>query len=366
MQTGRGSLYLFKNSCCIAALALIALAGQACSPLSQRSPEYALVKPLAETVSVVSSDDAADDPAIWINEMLPDRSWIAGTDKKAGLYIYDLDGRMLDFAPLGRVNNVDLIGPWSTRGNNEVLAVLTERSQPRLLLVMIEADSGHIQTDGLLSVPFSIGDPYGVCAGMDESEDNISAHAVVTSKEGQLQQYRLALNENEQTTTQLLRTLDVGSTSEGCVIDVASNSLYVAEETVGIWNYPLDPTDNTRTLIATVDGDHLVTDVEGLTIASDEKRGSWLIASSQGDSSFSVFALPSHVYVGSFRIDAHLARGIDRVSGTDGIAAVATDLITDYPGGLFVAQDDVNAPGQTQNFKLVPLADIQAVISDPN
>ena len=52
--------------------------------------------------------DAADDPAIWRNAANPAASLIVGTDKKAGLYVYGLDGKTRDFLDAGRVNNVDL------------------------------------------------------------------------------------------------------------------------------------------------------------------------------------------------------------------------------------------------------------------
>ena len=351
------------NSLYRAVLLLTTLLVAGCGALPQLETDYPKVKPLIETVSVASRDDAADDPAIWINQAAPERSWIAGTDKQAGLYIFDLQGEILDFAPLGRVNNVDVIGPWTNSGVDYALAVLTERSQPRLLVVLIEADSGRISQNILLAEPLIIGDPYGVCASLNNSAADTQADVVVTSKEGRLQQYRIVLDDTGSAQISLQRTLDVGSTSEGCVMDAGSNSLYLAEEAVGIWHYPLDPVSgNSRRLIADVADSNLVADVEGLSIAADGHAGGWLIASSQGDSSFAVYKLPEHNYLGSFRIDAHLARGIDAVSGTDGIAAATTNVLADYPGGLFVAQDDMNEPGESQNFKFVAWADILAVI----
>ena len=59
-----------------------------------------------ETTPVGTSNaDAADDPAIWRNATDPLQSLIVGTDKKAGIYVYGLDGRVRDFLDAGRVNN---------------------------------------------------------------------------------------------------------------------------------------------------------------------------------------------------------------------------------------------------------------------
>ncbi|MFN7619965.1 MAG: phytase, partial [bacterium] len=57
-----------------------------------------------ETPSVgTAGQDAADDPAIWTSPApvtiggVATRGFVAGTDKKAGLYIYGLDGAILQF-----------------------------------------------------------------------------------------------------------------------------------------------------------------------------------------------------------------------------------------------------------------------------
>eukprot|EP01041_Mallomonas_annulata_P024785 gene24786-45656_t len=60
----------------------------------------------AETPAVGTAVlDAADDPAIWADPRDPTRGVIIGTDKKAGLYVYDLNGRQRSFIAAGRVNN---------------------------------------------------------------------------------------------------------------------------------------------------------------------------------------------------------------------------------------------------------------------
>ena len=51
---------------------------------------YPTVSYIAETEPVVTDDDAADDPAIWINLDNTANSLIFGTDKKSGIYVYDL------------------------------------------------------------------------------------------------------------------------------------------------------------------------------------------------------------------------------------------------------------------------------------
>ena len=48
---------------------------------------------IAETDPVTTSGDAADDPAIIIDYRNPKESIILGTDKRSGVYSYDLSGK---------------------------------------------------------------------------------------------------------------------------------------------------------------------------------------------------------------------------------------------------------------------------------
>lgn len=52
-----------------------------------------VIKPNAETPQVITKGDAADDPAIWINNISTSNSLIFGTDKKSGVYTYDLNAK---------------------------------------------------------------------------------------------------------------------------------------------------------------------------------------------------------------------------------------------------------------------------------
>jgi 3-phytase len=99
----------------IAALALFALAACQDQANTAKAPEPpAAAAPLPQVLAVRETDpvntegDAADDPAIWVNPADPAQSLIIGTAKKSGLYTYGLDGKMVQFLPEGRLNNVDI------------------------------------------------------------------------------------------------------------------------------------------------------------------------------------------------------------------------------------------------------------------
>ena len=69
--------------------------------------EIVEVEAIYETPPVVTKGDAADDPAIWVNKSNPSNSIIFGTDKKSGIYSYNLQGQELSYTNLGNINNID-------------------------------------------------------------------------------------------------------------------------------------------------------------------------------------------------------------------------------------------------------------------
>ena len=108
-----------------------------------------------------------------------------------------------------------------------------------------------------------------------------------------------------------------------------------------------------------MDGRKLVADVEGLALVPDGTDDGWLYASSQGDNTYMRYALPDMTPAGRFRI----AKGaFGSAEETDGIEAMAGDFGPAFPGGLFIAQDGMNE-GKAQNFKLVPLAEIEKALA---
>ncbi|NKB16728.1 MAG: phytase [Sphingomonadales bacterium] len=83
------------------------------------------VTAVAETPPVgTANEDAADDPAIWRNPANPAASLIVGTDKKVGLYVYDLKGAQKSFLPAPGLNNVDLV----ELGDGTVVVAASDRS----------------------------------------------------------------------------------------------------------------------------------------------------------------------------------------------------------------------------------------------
>jgi 3-phytase len=196
-------------------------------------------------------------------------------------------------------------------------------------------------------------DVYGSCMYRSRATGNV--YVIVTSEDGAVEQWRLFADRQGLVEGVRVRRFDVGSQTEGCVADDALGRLYLGEENRGIWRYQAEPWGGSRrTLVdSTGRGGHLDADVEGLTILAGPRGTGYLIASSQGDSTFAVYRREGrNSYVGRFRI---VGRGrVDAVEGTDGIDGVAAPLGPRFPSGLLVVQDGDNDDGN-QNFKLIAL-----------
>lgn len=331
-----------------AAIASVALAVSlsACATTPQGLPPVS-VTAVAETEPVgTAAADAADDPAIWRNAADPAASLIVATDKKAGLYVYGLDGKTRSFVEGGLLNNVDLVD----MGAAGVIVVASDRNDlAHAMLQVYRLDTAAARLVLLGKVPGGTGEGYGLCLHRDG--ERLLAYSAL--KDGTVQEVAIGLGQPLSGT--LLRRFKIPTQIEGCVVDPADGTLYVGEEDAGIWRF--GPTATAGELVARVDNRHLVADVEGLALLRIGEQA-WLVASSQGDNAYAVFALPAMTPVGRFNVVAGTVGGTEE---TDGIELVGGSFGPDYPEGLFVAQDGHNQPA-AQNFKLVSWAAVKAAL----
>jgi myo-inositol-hexaphosphate 3-phosphohydrolase len=334
------------------ALPALLLAGCASVPAAAPLTQAPVIAASAETDPVDTANDAADDPAIWRNAKDPAQSLVIGTDKKAGIHVYDLAGKRVSFTPAARLNNVDL-----REVGGRVIAVASDRAdvaQAHVALFTLDTSTRRLVPMG--RYPVGPGEAYGMCLWTRAKDQALFGFVVL--KDGRIDQVRIDLSAPSPVVT-TVRSMKLGTQAEGCVVDDRTGQLYVAEEDVGLWRFAADPAaPATATPIARVDGRTLVADAEGLALAPKGRTGGYLIVSSQGDSAYTLYRLPGVTYAGRFRIGGG---GIDGTSDTDGIDLALGDFGPAYPAGLFVAQDGDNAP-DTQNFKYVSWAKVKAAL----
>ncbi|HJT28400.1 MAG TPA: phytase [Pyrinomonadaceae bacterium] len=293
-----------------------------------------------ETEPFDTGGDSADDTTLWLNPSDPAQSLVIGTNKKRGLAVYDLTGKEIQSLADGQMNNVD---------SRDELVTASNRSNNSIAIYRINAETRRLEN--VAAEEIKTIEAYGSC--MYKSSKTGKLYYLVTSKQGVVEQYEL-FDTRKGMSAKRVRQIKVGSQLEGCVADDELGYLYVGEEDVAIWKYSAEPdAEATRKEVDRVrPGGSLVADVEGLTIAYGSDGKGYLIASSQGNSTFAIYRREGdNTYVKSFRIVAGSA--VDNVTETDGIHVTTANLGPQFPNGVFIAQDGADDKGK-QNFKLVP------------
>jgi 3-phytase len=315
--------------------------------------------PALETPPVATWGDAADDPAIWLHPDDSARSLVIATDKNLGLYLYDLEGRLLQTLPDGRMNNVDLRDGFRAGGRSRTLVAASNRTDKSIALYFLDPAARRLDRAGD-PVPTGFGDPYGLC--MYAAPDGAQYVFVNNGGDGHYRQWRIDAKGDRAIATRV-REFTVGSQAEGCVADDETGALYVAEEGGGFFKYSAKPDGgNARREIDRVDGANgLKADIEGVAIWRGTEGRGYVVLSNQGADSFAVYRREgANAFVGIFHIVADPAKGFDGVSETDGLDVVSAPLGARFPEGLLVVQDGRNlTPRERQNFKYVSWRDIR-------
>ena len=331
-------------------------AGASQDPRALAAPRFPAVVAVAETDPVGSPGDAADDSAIWVDPKNPANSLIIGTDKKAGLNLYDMQGRVIQHLPDGKMNNVDLREDFMLGGQPVVLVTASDRTNKAVAIYRLDTEARRLVNvaDGVQ--PTGQGDPYGQC--MYRSARSGKTYVFINDSNGEKRQWELIDAANGRVRAERVRDFAFASQVEGCVADDASGLLFVAEEDVGLWRLSAEPDGGSAmTMVARIsENPALKDDMEGVGLYDLGAGRGYLVASSQGNDSYAVFRREGdQAYLGSFIVVADGQRGIDGVSETDGLDVTSRNLGPGFEHGAMIAQDGRNVlPGENQNFKYVP------------
>jgi len=318
-------------------------------------PTFPIVHPTIESDPVASGADAADDPAIWANLSNPAASWVIGTDKQGGLHVYDMQGKSRHFAADGKMNNVDLRTGYRLGGRDTVLVTASDRTNKAIAIYSLDTVTGTLSNvaDGVQATGLS--DPYGQCMYRSKSG---RTYVFISDPDGLVRQWELIATRAGKVRAKQVRDIKFSSQTEGCVVDDANATLYVAEEDIGLWKVTAEPIRNAAP--ASVDkvatNPKLKDDMEGVGLYDLGGGRGYLIVSSQGNNSYAVYRREGdNAYLGSFSVMADPAKGIDGISETDGLDISSANLGPGFENGAMVAQDGRNMlPVENQNFKFVP------------
>lgn len=327
--------------------------------LNEATPTESIlnIPAVGETQPVVSKGDAADDPAIWVNPNQAEDSRIIGTNKKRGLYVYDLEGTQLQELLVDRVNNVDVRQGFTLNGQPADIAAASQRDRNAIALFHIHPETGFVSTKNEITT--GLDDVYGLC--MYQGKGN-RIYVYINDEDGRYEQWEI-IDSEQGWKGQLVRSFAVSTQPEGCTTDEKQHRLFVGEENKALWTLGAEPTDSTNMEMIAEAGGMLKADIEGMEVYQTESSNI-LVVSSQGNDSYVLFeANAPYQYLGRFRVDLNAELGIDGASETDGLTVTSANLGKKYPKGMLVVQDGRNLlPMETQNFKMISWEDIEKTL----
>lgn len=347
---------------------------------------FPIVLPTLETPGTYAPDDS-DDPAFWIHPTDATRSLLLTTKKLGGGTVFDFNLNVMQgIVPATNgalhLNNVDVLYNFLLDGAWVDLAVFSDHVNDTIYiyridpiattnpLVLISADlTTHI-------FPGSANDgdtAYGLC--LYRSPRDGKAYAFVSrdsNLSGSIAQLEFFDAGGGQVGWRRVRTITLPDPRkvEGMVADQELGWVYLAQEKVGLWKFPAEPSraSDPGVMIQGVktNGTTLVSDIEGLCIYYGTNGAGYLLVSCQGENFFSAFARGStNAWLGNFVIGGNRSLSIDQVTTCDG-ADVCACALPGFAHGVLVVHDGENdgvvTPNST-NFKLVPWENVASVFT---
>ena len=288
--------------------------------------------------------------------MDPAKSLVIATDKKAGMHVYDMQGKPVHFLPDGKMNNVDLREGFELGGEKIVLVTASNRTDKSIAIYHLDTDKRELVAiaDGVQ--PTGLGDPYGLC--MYRSARDGRTYVFINGDDTRKRQWELVDAGNGRVRAKLVRDMVFDSQTEGCVADDESAALYVNEEDVALWRLSAEPDGgNSKIAVDRVESDPAIKDdLEGMGLYDLGGGRGYIVVSSQGNDTYAVYRREGkQEYLGSFAVVADPVRGIDGISETDGLEVTSRNLGPGFEHGAMIAQDGRNVmPIENQNYKYVP------------
>ncbi len=287
------------------------------------------LRPVVECLAPDARDQ--DSVTVWVHPTDPGRSTLIASDKVADrLFVYDLSGHVLQTVVTPKPGNVDVRRGFPLGGERiDILAFNQREAGLGIRVYRIDPETRRIER-------VDRGDASGQGEGgtLYHSRATDRFYYVMTSNLGVVTQYELTDDGSGRVASRPVRQWMAGR-CEGAIADDRTGRLYIAAETRGIWELGAEPTDPTPGRLVARTGEHgLVPDVEGLTIYPVGDEDGYLIASNQNRHNFKVYRLGGEFdFLGTFRVQG--------AEGTDGVAAVETDLGPPWENGLFACHTGV-------------------------
>lgn len=343
----------FVIACVVAASFLETVAGWAlCAP---RARPWIAVRP---KLALPSVETDADDCAIWIHPTDPSKSLVIGNDKrgrKAGLYVYDLDGRIRQFVSTGNIDNLDVRYGMALGGRTVDICAAVRGQRGRIRVFAVDPETLKL-TDVTAAGGIATGferDGHGLALYRRPSDG--ATFALVTDEPARgrpINQIRLADDGTGKVKGTLVRSFGASSLrseeAEGMVVDDELGFLYVADENHAVLKFHADPDRGNGLVSKFAIGDGIRGDREGIAIYKCRGGTGYILLSSQGNNTVKVYARE-----GENRFLATVnAEGAHK---TDGLDVTSCPAGPRFPNGFLVCHND-----RGRNFVLYAWEDVAA------
>ena len=284
--------------------------------------------------------DDGNDVAFWIHPTDPAKSLVLVSAGTAGLEAFTLDGTRSARFTGGEFDYVDVSYGAGVGADAGAMVVAYDRKQRGLWALTIDPETLAIRAASRGAFGTQ-GEVTGICTYRSAPTGD---QYVFAAADGLLEQWKLYAAGGEVRGTRV-RTVPIGIGAAYCAADSQTASVYVTEETVGIWKLAAEPeTEATRTatdLVAPFGA--LNEEVKGIAVYRVDASTAYLLATDVGNEGYVVYALADHKPLGRFKIVAASGNPqLDAVGESEGLAATAYDFGGAHPGGLVATFDESN------------------------
>ncbi|MFQ5652363.1 MAG: phytase [bacterium] len=324
-----------------------------------------VVNPVVSTEPTAGN---ADDPAIWIHPTQPERSVIIGSDKDAGVYVYDMNGHEIQHIEQGtRTNNIDIRYGINLAG--EVVDILAANLRAVGKLAVFKINPNYSNGDVLVQIADKNSsnndiqkDSYGFTLYKRKSDGSLYVFDR-PKRGGAVRQY---LVQDDGTPNGVVvtpvRDLDYGGgTAEGFCADDELGYVYITEESKGIHKYHADPDLSSARILLFAEGDGTASDREGLALYACSDGTGYLVLSSQGNSTFKVYERQGdNRFVKTIEPKDHKGSG---GLGTDGLDVTSYAAPPNFPNGFLVGHDDGAARYHVYDWAAVAESDLTICVN---
>lgn len=297
----------------------------ACGPITVCTADDGTLIPSLMRLDHPQSGDQ-DDLCFWYDDEQPANSLVITSDKKAGLIaVYDLMGALKQLVKVPKPGNIDIRQNVDCQGTKRDIVVVNQRTDG-WKLVVFEFNRQTRQLDRLDRHDLITGPNYGVC--LYHSRKTGELHAVITSEDDQVEQYRLTIDDRRGISQNKVRSWALGK-CEGAVADDELGRLYISVEEEGVWELGAEPDlPPPGKLVIRLGAQGLKPDLEGITLVNQTDGKGYLLLSSQGlNRLFAYDRGADHAFLGSIQIDG--------AEETDGIDVLPRSLGDTFPQGVF-------------------------------